>query len=204
MSETRLTVACLDCDLLQDAGGLGPREAAECARCGAPLFRRIPHSLDRALACFIGAAIFLAIANAFPVMTLEAQGLSNSATILGSAQALYDDNERLVAILVFMTTILLPAIEIGAMVFLLGSLRLGRVPKSLPFIYRLADAVRPWAMMNVFVIGIMVSLVKLSHMATVILGIGVYSLAGAILMVSAAVSVYDSRALWDRVEELRR
>jgi paraquat-inducible protein A len=203
MSQAREMVACLECDLLQEEIDLGPRCVAECARCGAQLFRRIPHSLDRTLACFIGAAIFLIIANAFPVMSLEAQGLTNSTTILGSAQALYDDNERLVAILVFMTTILLPGIEVGAMVFLLGSLRLGHVPRTLSFIYRLAEAVRPWTMMQVFLIGILVSMVKLSHMATIIMGIGVYSLAGTIVMISAAVSLYDPRALWERVKELK-
>lgn len=196
-------VACLECDLLQEEVGLGPRGMAECARCGAQLFRSIPYSLDRTLACFIGAAIFLVIANAFPVLSLEAQGLTNSTTILGAAQALYDDNERLVAILVFMTTILLPAIEMGAMVFVLGSLRVGYVPHTLSFVYRLVEAVRPWTMMQVFLIGILVSLVKLGHMATIIVGIGVYALAGAILMISAAVSVYDPRALWERVQELR-
>ncbi|HEY2628062.1 MAG TPA: paraquat-inducible protein A [Usitatibacter sp.] len=203
MNEARTMVACLECDLLQEETDVGPRGEAECARCGAQLFRDIPNSLDRALACFIGAAIFLVIANAFPALSLEAQGLRNTATILGSAQALYDDNERLVAILVFMTTILLPAIEIGAMVFLLGSLRVGYVPRSLSFVYRLAEAVRPWTMMSVFMIGVLVSLVKLSHMATVSLGIGVYALACAIVMIAAAASLYDPRAFWKRVGELR-
>jgi paraquat-inducible protein A len=203
MSEARAMVACLECDLLQEEIGLGPRCEAQCARCGAELFRRIPNSLDRTLACFIGALIFLIIANAFPVMSLEAQGLTNSTTILGSAQALYDDNERLVAILVFMTTILLPALEVSAMVFLLACLRVGYVPHTLPFFYRLADAARPWTMMQVFLIGILVSLVKLSHMATIVLGIGVYALAGAIVMISAAVSLYDPGALWERVKALR-
>jgi paraquat-inducible protein A len=203
MSEACAMLACPECDLLQEEPQVDPRGVADCARCGAQLFRHIPHSLDRTLACFIGAAIFLVIANIFPALSLEAQGLSNSATILASAQALYDDNERLVAILVFMTTILLPAIEIGSMVFLLGALRAGYVPRSLSFVYRLAEAVRPWTMMPVFLIGVLVSMVKLSHMATVKLGIGVYSMAGAIVMIAAAVSLYDPRAFWDRVKELR-
>jgi paraquat-inducible protein A len=201
--QARPMVACLECDLLQEEVDLGSGGVADCARCGAQLFRRIPHSLDRTLACFIGAAVFLVIANAFPVLSLEAQGLTNSTTILGAAQALYDDNERLVAILVFMTTILLPAIEIGAMLFLLGSLRVGYVPHTLSFVYRLAESVRPWTMMQVFLIGILVSLVKLSHMASIIVGIGVYALVGVIFMLSMAVSLYDPRALWGRVKELR-
>jgi paraquat-inducible protein A len=203
MSDVHAIVACPDCDLLQEEGDGGPRCAAECVRCGAQLFRRIPHSVDNTLACFIGAAIFFVIANAFPVLSLEAQGLSNSTTLLGSAQALYDDNEPLVAILMFMTTILFPAIEIAAMLYLLGSVRLGHVPRALSFAYRLAEAVRPWTMMQVFLIAVIVSLVKLSHMATVVLGIGVYALAGAIVMVSAAVSMYEPRAFWASVKELR-
>ena len=203
MRAAREVVACQECDLLQEEVELGPRCVAVCGRCGAQLFRNIPNSVEGTLACMVGAAIFFLIANAFPVLSLEAQGLRNSTTLLGSAQALYDDNEPLVAILVFMTTMLLPAMEIGAMIYLLGSVHFGRVPRALSFAYRITEAVRPWTMMQVFVIGILVSLVKLSHMATVVLGIGVYSLAGAIVMVSAAVSMYDPRAFWARVEELR-
>jgi paraquat-inducible protein A len=203
VTQAEPVVACPECDLLQREIDLGPRCVAQCARCGAQLFRSIPHSIDNTLACFIGAAIFFVIANAFPVMSMEAQGLSNSATLLRSAQALYDDKEPLVAIIVFMTTILLPGLEIAAMLYLLGSVRLGRVPRALSFAYRLSVAVRPWAMMQVFIIGVLVTLVKLSHMATVVLGIGVYSLAGTIVMISAAVSMYDPRAFWARVKELR-
>src|SRR5262249_7861658 len=120
-----------------------------------------------------------------------------------SAQALYDDQEPLVAILVFMTTILLPGIEIAATIFMLAAVKLGRLPQSLAFAYRLAEAVRPWTMIQVFLIGVIVAVVKLSHMATVILGIGVYSLVGVIVMISAAVSMYDPREFWKQVEELR-
>lgn len=202
MSEAREVVACPECDLLQQEVELGPRCIAQCARCGAQLFRNIPHSVDGTLACMIGAAIFFVIANAFPVLSMEAQGLSNSATLLGSAQALYDDKEPLVAIIVFMTTILLPGMEIAAMLYLLGCVRLGHRPRALSFAYRLTVAVRPWAMIQVFIIGVLVSMVKLSHMATVVLGLGIYSLAGVIVMISAAVSMYDPRAFWASVKEL--
>ncbi len=106
------------------------------------------------------------------------------------------------AIIVFMTTILLPGMEIAAMLYLLGCVRLGHRPRALSFAYRLTVAVRPWAMIQVFIIGVLVSMVKLSHMATVVLGLGIYSLAGVIVMISAAVSMYDPRAFWASVKEL--
>jgi len=203
MSDRGRLLACRECDLLQRECELPPHRIAECARCGAELFRAKPRSLDHTLAYVVGAAVLFFIANAFPVLSLEANGLVNTTTILGAAQALYDDNERIVAILVFMTTMLLPGIEIAAIIYMLGALRLGRVPVRLSFAFRLVEAVKPWGMQQVFIIGVLVSLVKLEHMATVILGIGLYAMAGVILLLTAAEASYDPRALWKRVDELR-
>lgn len=203
MSDSGRLIACRECDLLQRECELPAHRIAECARCGAELFRARPRSLDRTLAFVAGAAVLFFIANAFPVLSLEAQGLVNSTTVLGAAQALYDDNERLVAILVFMTTMLLPGMEIAAMLYMLVSLRLGRIPRQLAFAFRLVEAVKPWGMQQVFIIGVLVSLVKLGHMATVILGLGLYAMAGVILLLTAAEAAYDPRALWARVGELQ-
>jgi paraquat-inducible protein A len=203
MSDRPALLACRECDLLQRECELPHHRIAECARCGAELFRAKPHSLDHTLAYVAGAAILFLVANAFPVLSLEAQGLRTTTTVLGAAQALYDDNERIVAILVFMTTMLLPGIEIAAMVYMLATLRLGRIPARLSFAFRLVEAVKPWGMQQVFLIGVLVSLVKLGHMATVILGLGLYAMAGVIVLLTAAEAAYDSRALWARVRELR-
>ncbi|HXF79234.1 MAG TPA: paraquat-inducible protein A [Usitatibacter sp.] len=203
MTDRGQLLACRECDLLQRECELPAHRIAECARCGAELFRAKPRSLDHTLAYVVGAGVLFFIANAFPVLTLEAQGLQTTTTVLGAAQALYDDNERLVAILVFMTTMLLPGLEIASMLYMLGLLRLGRVPVRLSFAFRLVEAIKPWGMQQVFLIGVLVSLVKLGHMATVILGLGLYALAGVILMLTAAEAAYDPRALWARVRELR-
>jgi paraquat-inducible protein A len=204
MTELRKLVACPDCDLLQEECALPARGMAECPCCGAELFRSRPRSLDKTLAYVVGAAIFFLIANNSPVLTLEAQGLRTTATVLGASQALYDDGQRLVAILVFMTTMLLPGIEIGSMLYLLASLKLGRVPRAFGFMFRLIESVKPWGMIQVFLIGVLVSLVKLEHIATVMLGLGVYSLVGVILLLTMAEAAYDPRALWARAAELHR
>lgn len=203
MTDSGRLVACRECDLLQRECELPPHRIAECARCGAELFRAKPRSLDHTLAYVVGAAVLFFIANAFPLLSLEAQGLVNTTTVLGASQALYDQNERLVAILVFMTTMLLPGIEIASMLYMLGLLRAGRVPMRLSFAFRLVEAIKPWGMQQVFLIGVIVSLVKLGHMATVILGLGMYAMAGVILLLTAAEAAYDPRALWARVRELR-
>lgn len=198
-------IACRECDLLQHECRMQQHRIAECARCGAELFREKPHSLDRTLAFVLGAAVLFFIANAFPVLSLEASGVRTTTTVLGAAQALYDDNERIVAILVFMTTMLLPGIEIAAMIYMLGSLRiLHRCPARLSFAFRLVEAVKPWGMQQVFMIGVLVSLVKLGHMASVIIGLGLYAMAGVILLLTAAEAAWDPRSLWACARELPR
>lgn len=203
MSDRGRLIACRECDLLQRECDLPAHRIAECGRCGAELFRSKPRSLDHTLAYVVGAGVLFFIANAFPVLSLEASGVRTTTTVLGASQALYDNNEGTVAILVFMTTMLLPGIEIAAMTYMLGALRLGRIPVRLSFAFRLVEAVKPWGMQQVFLIGVLVSLVKLEHMATVILGLGLYAMAGVILLLTAAEAAYDPRALWTRVEELR-
>lgn len=198
-------IACRECDLLQRECELPHHRIAECARCGAELYREKPNSLDHTLAFVVGAALLFLVANAFPVLSLEASGVRTTTTVLGAAQALYDDNERIVAILVFMTTMLLPGIEIAAMIYMLGALRvLHRVPVRLAFAFRLVEAVKPWGMQQVFIIGVLVSLVKLGHMATVIIGLGLYAMAGVILLLTAAEAAWDPRSLWACVRELKR
>ena len=108
-----------------------------------------------------------------------------------------------VAVLVFFTTIVVPAVQLGAMTYLLLSLRMGRVPRRLPFALRALQAVRPWGMIEVFILGLLVSLVKLGGMAKVAPGIALWSFGGLLVMIAAAVASFDARAIWIRQELAR-
>jgi len=196
-------IACHECDLLQREAALLPRGTVRCARCGATLYRDKPGGLDRTLAYALGAAVLLVIANAFPIVGLEAQGQRTSTTLLGAVQTLYDEDMALVAGLVFVTTFLMPALEIGALIYMLLPLKLGRVPKSLPAVFRLVNAVRPWGMVEVFMLGTLVSLAKLAHLAHVVPGVALWSFGALMFLIAAAAASFDSRALWAKVEATR-
>jgi paraquat-inducible protein A len=101
-----------------------------------------------------------------------------------------------------MTTILFPAAETAAMLYMLVSLKLGRVPVALTPAFRLVEAVKPWGMISVFMLGTLVSLVKLHNIATVIPGLALYSLGGFILMLTASEAAFEPRELWARARAL--
>jgi paraquat-inducible protein A len=200
MTDPGTIVACLECDSLQREVQPPLHGAAQCVRCGAELFRNKPESIHHTLAFLVAAAIFFVAANSFPLLALENQGVRNATTLLGASEALWRTNDAALAILVFSTTILFPTLEISLSIYLLASLALGRRPPALAPLYRFVDAIRPWQMISVFMLGTLVSLVKLKSIATVVPGLALYALAGMILMLTASEAAFEPRAIWSRLE----
>lgn len=202
--DTPALIACHECDLLQRAVSLEAGAAARCRRCGAQLYRHVPDSLERTLALTVAATILFVLANAFPIVGLDAQGNRSSTTLFGTVRTLHDQGMTSVAVLVFVTTILMPALQLLAMLYMLAPLRFGRVPRGMPVVYRLVETVRPWGMVEVFLLGTLVSLAKLAHMATLIPDVALWSFAALMVLLAAAAQSFDERSFWARVEAEER
>lgn len=196
-------IACHECDLLQRETNLPPGGKACCRRCGAVLYRNKPDSSDRTLAFMLGAAVLFVLANLNPVVGLEATGNRSSTTLFGTVRTLYDQDMTSVALLVFATTILMPALEIAAMLYMLLPLKLGWVPNGLPAMFRLVHTVRPWGMVEVFMLGTLVSLAKLAHIAAVLPGVALWSFGALMFVLAAAAASFEPRDFWAQVEAVR-
>ena len=189
-------IACHECDLLQTEPQLAPGETARCARCGAFLARNPPDSLDRSLALTLAAAILYLIANIHPLVGLEMQGRRVEVTLFEAVQILWKGGVEPVAALVFITALLFPVLELLMFLLVLLPLRLGRVSPRLATFFRLVRSVQPWGMMEVFLLGMLVSLVKLSHLATVVLGTAFWATAALIVVLTLTTRAFDTRLLW--------
>lgn len=193
--------ACHECDLLQREPNLPPGGVARCPRCSAVLFRHIPDSIDRGLAFTLGAAFLFIIANLFPIVGLEVQGIANATSLYGAVEAIWKNDMEVVAALVFITTILIPAVELSLMLYVLLPVKLGQVPQGLAPILRVLQSVRPWSMTQVFILGVLVALVKLAHLAHIVPGIALWSFGGLILLLTGAVASFNTHELWTMVRE---
>jgi paraquat-inducible protein A len=196
-------IACHECDLLQREAPLPRGGVAHCGRCGAELYRNHPESLERTLALTVGAVVLFAVANIFPIVGLALEGQVIQTTLFHTVRTLWDEDMKSVAALVFLTTIAVPALELLAIAYLLLPLRLGRVPPYFAQVFRMLQSVRPWGMVEVFMLGVLVSLVKLAHLAGVVAGVALWSFAALMLVMAAITSVFDARALWARAGALR-
>jgi len=190
---------CHACDLPSRIGDVPAGGIARCPRCGSVLYRRIRDSLDRTLALALAGLFLFIAANAFPFLALKMQGNVTHTTLSTGVQALYEQGTPLVASLVLLTTIVAPLLQIASLIFVLAPLRFGlRIPGQAG-VFRLLRRVQPWSMMEVFVLGILVSLVKLLGMAQIVPGIALWSFVLLIPILAAASSSLDAEWVWRRV-----
>jgi paraquat-inducible protein A len=190
---------CHACDQLSRIGEVPTGGTARCPRCGSVLYRRIRDSLDRTLALALAGLFLFAAANAFPFLAFKMQGNVTHTTLSTGVRTLYEQGSPIVASLVLLTTILAPFLQITSLIFVLGPLRLGlRVPGQARA-FRLLRSVQSWSMMEVFIIGIMVSLVKLLAMAQIVPGIALWSFVLLIPVLAAATSSLDAESVWRRI-----
>jgi paraquat-inducible protein A len=193
--------ACHECDLLQREPILPPGGVACCPRCGAVLFRDIPDAVDRGLAFTLGAAFLFIISNVFPIVGLEAAGIRSVTSLYGAVEMIWKNDMEGVAALVFITTILIPAVQLSLMLYVLLPLKLGHVPQGLAPVLRVLQSVRPWSMTQVFILGVLVALVKLVHLAHVVPGIALWTFGGLILLFTGAMVSFNMHELWNMVRE---
>jgi paraquat-inducible protein A len=202
MAEAKL-IACHECDLLQREVHLPLGGIVRCGRCGAELYRSHPDSFERTLALTAGAILLFVIANLFPIIGLKLQGQVIQTTLFHTVQTLWNADMKSVGLLVFATTILMPALELLALTYLLLPLRLGRAPLHFALVFRVLQTVKPWGMVEVLMLGVLVSLVKLANIAGVVPGIALWSFGALMFVMAAVAAVFDPRDLWRRVAAAR-
>lgn len=190
---------CHECDLLQLNPALPPGAAARCARCGALLHRNRPDSLQRTLALTLAGLILFIVANSFPFLSLEMQGQGRATTLATGVMDLYAEGMWELAAVVLFTSILVPGLQLSLILMVLIPLKLGRLPAGFATLFRHVRTLAPWGMMDVFMLGILVSTVKLASMASIIPGIGLYAFGLLIFVLAAAQAALDPDIVWSRI-----
>jgi paraquat-inducible protein A len=177
--------------------------AAFCPRCSAVLYRNLGERFDWSLALLAGAAVVYVIANAFPIVTMAAGGNRTVATLFSTVVALYRTGSWPVAALVLFTAIVFPAVIIGLMMYMLAPLQRGRAPAHAAFVFRMLRGSQPWGMVEVFMLGILCSIVKLAHLATLVVGPALWAFGALIVLIAASTWCFEPEEFWARVAHCR-
>jgi paraquat-inducible protein A len=194
------TLACPDCDLLQDIPELPPGGKARCPRCACTVATRMAQPIDLPLALTVTAAIVLIIANTASLMSLSAVGRYASTTIIGGVQEMWLQGEAITAMIVAFCALIAPAGYILFMLTVLVAARRPPAPAWVGEMMRGAEFLGPWSMNEVMMLGILVSLIKIAELATVEAGIGMYAVGALVMLFPAIMVTFDPAEVWQRVE----
>jgi paraquat-inducible protein A len=199
MRELSHLIACEQCDAVFEKLSLANGEIARCTRCGAEMDRNAQGRRNHLLPLTIASLIIFVIANIFPIVEMELQGLHSQTTLVGAVLSLATEGISMVALLVLATTILFPLMQMLILFYLLVPSSNAEDRPGFSILIRMMQTLRPWGMIEVFLLGVLVALIKLSNMATIIPGIALWAFCMLTVMLTVVVS-FNPRYLW-RVEE---
>lgn len=183
VSDEAALIACPTCDTLQHEVALKPGERSRCVRCGTTLATSRRNALTRITMMAASALVLMVAGISFPFLKLNAKGLHQQTSLLDTARAF--DTGILVPLVfvLFALIVFLPLVRFVAILYVAAPMALGwRPARGAAAAFRLSERLRPWAMAEVFVVGVVVALVKISDMAEVTLGPSFFALATLVVV----------------------
>lgn len=194
-------IACHQCDAIAEKPVLAEGQMAKCRRCGALLFDRKVNSIERTFTISLTGLIVLFPAINMPLFGVNTVGLSNEASLLDCIEMLISNDFYVVAMSVFIFTIAVPAIRLLAAFYIVYCIKFNRIRPFLMNFFRSYHQLDNWAMLQVFLLGIVVSIYKLLQTTELNIGVGLVAFV-VLLICSTVVSVtIDQHYIWEKLEQ---
>jgi paraquat-inducible protein A len=196
-------VACTCCGLAQVMRRPRQHEIAHCGRCGAVLETAGAADLKIPLALAVTGLFLAAIANLMPLLTVRLAGIVQPSLLISGPLTLGRDGLGPLGVLVAALSILIPLIWLASVAYVLLSLELGRQAATLAPSFKLAERLRPLAMVDVYLLGGFVAFTRLRELAVVEIGPGGWALAALAFTMVAVDAALDRRRIWDLIRPPR-
>ncbi|MBY8974778.1 paraquat-inducible protein A [Rhodobacteraceae bacterium NNCM2] len=192
--------ACPFCDALSRTRYPAPGERIRCPNCNEVLRTGKRTAIDSLLALNLTVPVLMIVGLSAPFLALSGGGAHSSASVIDAARAIATSDTWPLALVVGAMIIALPLLRATALLYVLIPIRLGRpAARHAAAAFRFAIELRPWAMAEIFVIGVAVALVKISGLASVSLGPGFWSFVLLAVVVLMEDMQLCERSIWDRI-----
>jgi len=191
-----MLIACRDCGSIQRLGVPPPGRIVECYRCGRELENTNGRSVDAALACALTTTLLLLAANSVRVMTVRVAGIETSTHLASGLGTAWRQGWPLIAIALGLTGIVLPLIRFPLLSITLAALRLGVRDRWVGIAFRICEALDPWAMSDVLLIGAGIGYGRIESQIPVTIDWGGWCFIGAAVMTMMTRATLERRAVW--------
>lgn len=189
-------VACHECDLLMRKPHLALGEKAQCQRCGYELYAHRHNVVERSLALVIAALLLYVPANFLPIMQLNLLGQATQDTVWSGVVGLFDTGMQGIAVVVFLCSMGIPLLKLLCQLAVLLSIRLNIGRSYGLLIYRIYHHLKDWGMLEVYLMGVLVAIVKLADMAELSLGLGLTCFVSLLLVQVWLEVVMSPHQIW--------
>jgi len=198
-------ITCRICGLTQRLDAVPHGMVAQCARCGTVLVKDKPDSLERTAALSLAALVFYVPANIFPVLRMNLYGIYTQNTVWDGVVRLFQAGQWFVAAIVFAASLVIPLLKLLGLFLLVITTKMGsrRARRVRGVVLRVIVAVGPWAMLDVFLLAILVALVRLGQIATVTPGPGIIAFAAVVVLTIFAAASFDPKMIWQEEQTQR-
>lgn len=198
----RRKIACETCDQLLDLPVLKERQQASCPRCESPILEFGANTFQKGIALSASALILLFSTLFFPMLGFSVRGQQRSMTLLDSGISLISNDETLLGGIVLLLIIALPCLMLILMIVLLGGILLQIHHPAVFWLGRGFYYLREWNMIEVYVVGMLVSLTKIITLATIELGTSFWLLIAFSICFLTAIHSVDRHHVWHSIKEL--
>ncbi len=196
-------ILCPACDLAHRPATPPVGGRTQCLRCKAPLQRPEDAAIETAIALAVCALVLILLSNAYPLVAMHVNGVTRETTLIGAARGLYDQGDDALAALVLLTTVIVPFLQIATVLYILIPLWRGRRARGQTLVFRIFTHLRPWSFMEVFLLGALAALVRLSKFTQVVPGIALWSCVLLMLALSGLNTLTSPEQFWRWVERRR-
>jgi paraquat-inducible protein A len=197
---TETIVTCSTCGLRQRVVPLRQGAISVCCNCGSVVDRGRDNAVARTAALTLAALILYVPANVYPVLTMSYYGAYSESTVWDGCVQLFHNGQWPVAVVVFLASILIPLLKLLGLLYICITTSVHSTSAQLQrtWVHRVIAAIGPWALLDVFIVAVLVSLVKLGELATVLPGPGLLAFAAVVVLTNFASASFEPRFIWEQ------
>lgn len=195
--------ACPVCDLLMQKVEAPTGKKTYCPRCNTPIYQHKKDSASKVIAITFSGLLAYTPAIFLPLLTLDAIGMNQSGSVFDAFLSFYHQKYYFVAVMVFLTSIFFPLFKLSLLLSVAIQIKLRLYTPSLPYLLRTAHHLDEWDMPEIYLIGVFVTIIKISSIATIHYDLGFFCFLFLVLMTIASASALDSGIFWHKIEEMK-
>lgn len=195
-------IACNTCDEILERPKLKPGEVVRCTNCHSIIVTRKPRQAERTLALMIASLVVYVVAVIYPFMRMERSGISNQISVVDSVGILWQSDMQLLALFSGALILLFPVLRVALLCGLAFAMFYARpAGQNFARVARLAQALEPWSMADIFMLGVIVSLVKIGAMVDVELGAAFWGMTSLVIFLTLGTVAACRDSTWQYLRE---